>query len=53
MPVLVFLSGLLQQKMAGKLPMHFTYVYAGIAVSIVLAWAAHFLVEVPFLRKKL
>jgi peptidoglycan/LPS O-acetylase OafA/YrhL len=52
MPVLVLLSGWLQQQLSGKLPTHFAYVYAGIAFCMLLAWGLHYIVETPFIRRK-
>ena len=52
MPILIFMSGWLQQKLAGTLPMHFGYAFLGIGVCLLFAWVAHFLVEKPFVKKK-
>lgn len=51
-PIIVLLSGWLQQRLGGALPIHFGYVFLGIVICLAFAWAAHFLVEKPFVRKK-
>lgn len=57
MPILVFLSGWLMASSAaagggGLLPRHFGWFAAGAVLCLVLAWAAHFVVERPFVRRK-
>jgi len=52
MPILVLMSGWLQRKYNGGLPMHFGYVFLSIGVCMLVAWGAHFLVETPFVKKK-
>lgn len=51
-PILVFMSGWLQQYLGGALPMHFGYLYLGVAICLFVAWLAHYLVERPFVRKR-
>ncbi len=52
MPILVLISGWLQQHYNGALPAHVGYVYLGIAVCLLLAWSAYFLVERPFVKRR-
>jgi peptidoglycan/LPS O-acetylase OafA/YrhL len=47
-PILVFMSGMLMRSSGGRLPEHFGWVGAGIALCTALAYAAHFVVERPF-----
>ena len=50
LPVLVLLSGwLMTRSSSGLLPRHFGWVFAGMGLSLVLAYALHFVVERPFL----
>ena len=51
MPVLVLLSGWLQHRFSGALPMHLAYVYSGIFICLLIAWLCHFIVEVPFIKR--
>ena len=47
LPILVLMSGWLQNRMGGALPMHFGYVLVGIVVCLFIGWTVHFLVEKP------
>lgn len=50
-PILIFLSGWLQHRLDGALPMHFGYVFSCTLICLLFAWAVHFLVEQPFVKK--
>ncbi len=57
MPVLVLLSGWLMAASTnagtgGLLPRHFGWFFVGAVVCLLVAWAAHFVVERPFVRRK-
>jgi peptidoglycan/LPS O-acetylase OafA/YrhL len=53
MPILVFISGwLLHSRTNLSLPAHFGWFAAGALACLLVAWAAHFLVERPFVRRK-
>jgi peptidoglycan/LPS O-acetylase OafA/YrhL len=50
LPVLVLLSGWLMARSSnGLLPRHFGWVFAGMSITLALAYALHFVVERPFL----
>ncbi len=49
-PIIVLLSGWLQNKYNGNLPDHFGYVVSGISICLLLAWGIHFLAEKPFIK---
>lgn len=49
-PIFVFIRGWWQQNHNGALPMNFGLAFAGILCIGVLAYLAHFLTELPFLR---
>ena len=51
-PILVLGSGLLMRATGGPLPSHFGWVAAGIAISLVVAWALHLVVERPFVSRR-
>jgi peptidoglycan/LPS O-acetylase OafA/YrhL len=51
-PILVLAGGwLMARSPKGLLPQHFGWVFAGIAMAMLLAFALHFVVERPFLRR--
>jgi peptidoglycan/LPS O-acetylase OafA/YrhL len=51
-PVLVLLSGwLMSRHPEGVLPRHFGWVWAGMSLTLVLAYGLHFIVERPFLSR--
>lgn len=56
LPVLVLISGWLMARngetKAGLLPTHFGWMAAGAGFCLLLAWAAHFVVERPFVRRQ-
>jgi peptidoglycan/LPS O-acetylase OafA/YrhL len=51
-PILVFISGSLMKANGGRLPQHFAWVGGGISLCLVVAWALHFVVERPFVRRR-
>jgi peptidoglycan/LPS O-acetylase OafA/YrhL len=52
LPIFVLLSGwLMSRTPEGTLPMHFGWMAAGALLTMVIAYAAHFLVEKPFLSR--
>ena len=52
-PMLLLLSGwLMDRSPSHSLPVHFGWVAAGIALSLLVAYLAHFIVEKPFLSKR-
>lgn len=59
LPILVFLSGWIMHSSyspgtrAAPLPTHFGWFLAGAIVCLVIAWGAHFLVEKPFVKRRL
>jgi len=50
LPIVVLMSGWLQRKYNGALPIHFGYVFLAIGISLVSSWALHLLVEKPFVK---
>src|ERR1039458_2606222 len=51
-PILVLASGwLMSRTPTGLLPHHFGWVFAGIAVTMLIAYGLHFIVERPFLSR--
>jgi peptidoglycan/LPS O-acetylase OafA/YrhL len=51
-PLLVLMSGFVSSlSQGGYLPAHFGWVILGICVCVLLAYLAHWLVEVPFVRR--
>jgi peptidoglycan/LPS O-acetylase OafA/YrhL len=51
-PIFVFLSGwLMSRSPAHELPSHLGWVFAGTAMALLFAYAAHFLVERPFVSR--
>jgi peptidoglycan/LPS O-acetylase OafA/YrhL len=50
LPMVVLMSGWLQDKYHGALPMHFGYVFLGIGISLLSAWSLHLVVEKPFVK---
>jgi len=51
-PILVLFSGwLMSRSSKGLLPQHFGWVVCGVAFTIMVAYALHFVVERPFLRQ--
>lgn len=51
-PILVLASGwLMSWSPKGLLPQHFGWVFAGIAVTMLIAYGLHFIVERPFLSR--
>jgi peptidoglycan/LPS O-acetylase OafA/YrhL len=51
-PILVFLSGCLMKRSGGLLPEHFGWALAGAMLSLLLAYALHFVVERPFTTRR-
>ena len=51
-PILVFLSGCLLKRSGGLLPEHFGWALAGAMLSLLLAYALHFVVERPFTTRR-
>jgi peptidoglycan/LPS O-acetylase OafA/YrhL len=51
-PLLVLISGWLQQENQGSLPKGFGWFFMGIAICLVAAWCIHLLVEKPFIKRK-
>jgi len=51
-PILVLASGwLMSRSSAGLLPQHFGWVFAGMVVTMLVAYGLHFIVERPFLSR--
>jgi peptidoglycan/LPS O-acetylase OafA/YrhL len=51
-PILIFFSGWIMAHHGGRLPVGFSYVLLGIAITTATAWSVHFLTERPFLSRK-
>lgn len=51
-PILALLSAYLIHR-HGILPNHFLWVWAGIVISIIVAWSIHWVIEIPFTRTKI
>jgi peptidoglycan/LPS O-acetylase OafA/YrhL len=53
MPILVFIGGwLMSRSPEGTLPESFGWMAVGAIVCLLVAWLAHFAVEVPFTTRK-
>lgn len=52
-PLLVLISGWLQQQDQGMLPKGFGWVFIGIAICVAAAWGLHLLIERPFVNRKM
>jgi peptidoglycan/LPS O-acetylase OafA/YrhL len=51
-PILTLLSGVVMKRLNNTLPIHFYFVFGGIAICLFIAYLLHFIVEVPFTKSK-